>query len=260
MSDDCKGITVQKLKEIIKEKKKSNKNLRLSGSKAELCKQYLQHKTPSKPNTPKPNTPKPNTPKPNTPKPVNSPKTQLYELTKKVAQSLNRIDDLFTLKHKLNTIVEQQITELKKKKKYVTSNDLITMMKKSVNMDEIVKQLNKIDDEYTREDVGSEVLENATKLFFKYERSDQEKFLETVGRTTTEDWLIQTWDQEDEKIVVSMLRKKTPMNKVINFLEDKNKHDPYWSVSMISTINYNDLRKLYSVKDLQGLEKIMIID
>jgi len=244
MTDDCKGITLKKLKEILKEKKKSNKNIKLSGNKADLCKQYLEHKTSSKSNTPS--------------KPIDTPKTQLYELTKKVTQSLNTIDDLYKLKHKVNTIIEQQVTELKKNKKYVTSKDVITMMKNKVNMDNIVKQLKNIDDKYTREDVGTETLAEATGWFLKYERSDQEKFLETIGRTTTEDWLWQTWEQEDEKIVVNMLRKKTPMIKVINFLNNKNKNDKYWT--NISTINYNGLEKLYSVQDLKELEKILIIN
>ena len=82
------------------------------------------------------------------------------------------------------------ITDLKKNKKYVTSKDVITMMNKKDNMDIIVKQLKMIDDEYTREDVGTEVLEDATELLMKYERSDQRKFLETIGRTIDEDWLI----------------------------------------------------------------------
>lgn len=33
MSDDCKDITIKKLKEILKEKKKSNNNIKLSGKR-----------------------------------------------------------------------------------------------------------------------------------------------------------------------------------------------------------------------------------
>ena len=245
MSDDCKDITIKKLKEILKEKKKSNNNIKLSGKKTDLCKQYLQHKTP-KSNTYKPNAHN---------KPV-SPKTQLYESLKKVAKSLNTIDDLSTLKHKLNTIIEQQITELKKNKKYVTSKDVITMMNKKDNMDIIVKQLKMIDDEYTREDVGTEVLEDATELLMKYERSDQRKFLETIGRTIDEDWLIYRWEDDDEKIVAKKLLKKESMNKIIKFLLEKKK-DEYWTFKSLVSIEKDELDKLYSENDLKKFNTYM---
>jgi hypothetical protein len=93
------------------------------------------------------------------------------------------------------------ITDLKKNKKYVTSKDVITMLNKKTNMDIIVKQLNMIDDEYTREDVGTDVLIDATELVMKYERSDQRKFLETIGRTIDDIVFVYKWEEEDEKIV-----------------------------------------------------------
>jgi hypothetical protein len=93
------------------------------------------------------------------------------------------------------------ITDLKKNKKYVTSKDVITMLNKKTNMDIIVKQLNMIDNEYTREDVGTDVLIDATELVMKYERSDQRKFLETIGRTIDDIVFVYKWEEEDEKIV-----------------------------------------------------------
>jgi hypothetical protein len=58
-----------------------------------------------------------------------------------------------------------------------------------------------IDNEYTREDVGTDVLIDATELVMKYERSDQRKFLETIGRTIDDIVFVYKWEEEDEKIV-----------------------------------------------------------
>lgn len=245
MLDDCKGITIQKLKEVLREKKKLNNNIKLTGSKEELCKQYLQHTTP-----------KSNNSKPNTPKPVSTPKRQLYELTTKVAKTLNTITELSTLKDTVTMIIEERIVQVKKINKYVTAEDIIIMMKNKVDMKEIIKQLMNIDDESTREDVGIEALMDETKWFFKYNRSDQERFLNFIGKSINEVWLIDRWTEDDEHIVVSMLRKKVSMDKVIRFLKKKQKDD-YWMFQSLVSIERDELEMLYSKKDLDRFDKHM---
>ena len=252
MSDNCKDITVAKLKEILREKKKNgNKEVKLSGNKADLCDQYLKYKTP-KSKTPKSNTPK----SPNTSKPVSTPKTQLYELTKSVAQSLNTIGDFYKLRNKLSLIVEQQMVEFKNKNTYITPQRIGTMLHNNVNMDEIVIQIMKINDEFTREEVGEDVLENESyvELLIKYKRIDQEKFLEAIGRTINEDWLMTIWTEQDEKIVVNKLLRKEPIGDVIKFIKHKNNNDKYWVLTTIVDIDYDKLLRLYSTKDILKLE------
>ena len=176
----------------------------------------------------------------------------------KCSKSDSSLKNLFKkiLPVKRTTIIEQQITEPKKNKKYVTSKDVITMMNKKDNMDIIVKQLKMIDDEYTREDVGTEVLEDGTELLMKYERSDQRKFLETIGRTIDEDWLIYRWEDDDEKIVAKKLLKKESMNKIIKFLLEKKK-DEYWTFQSLVSIEKDELDKLYSENDLKKFNTYM---
>jgi hypothetical protein len=245
MIDDCKGISIQKLKEVLREKKKLNKNIKLTGSKAELCKQYLQHTTP-----------KSNNSKPNTPEPGSTPKTQLYELTKKVAKTLNTIGELNELKYEITKIIETRINQVKKDNKYVTAEDIIKMMENKVSMKEIERQLRKIDDESTREDIGIEVLEDATELFFKYNRDDQQIFLDNTGVSYDHPWILDRWEEEDERLVVSMLRKKVPMGKVIQFLKKKHRDDN-WYFRELLKMERDELEKLYSKKDLDKFDSLM---
>ena len=263
--NNCKDFTITKLKEILREKKKGNKNVKVSGNKATLCVQYLKYKTPipnapipnaPRPNAPIPNAPMPNAPRPNASKPASTPRTQLYELTKSLAQSLNTIGDFYKLRNKLSLIVEQQMVEFKNKNTYITPQRIGTMLNNKVNMDEIVIQIRKINDESTREEVGEEVIEKESYVesLMIYKRIDQEKFLEAIGRTIDEGWLRTIWREQDEEIVVKKLLKNEPMHRVIEFLKKK-ENDTYWVLTSIVPIEYDKILELYSKKDILKLEK-----
>lgn len=238
-TNDCKELTVQKLKEVLKEKKKLNKSIKLSVNKEELCTQYHKYKTPTSPEK--------------------SPKdhmTELFEQTKNVAQSLKTMDDFAKLRKELTMIVDQEMIEFKKNKQYTTPEQVLSMLRRKEDMRKIIKNLMMIDDDFEREEVGTQALENDDfmKLFKKYTRKEQAHFLESIGRSTTEDWFISNWIEEDEKIVVNMLLKKQSMAKVITFLKKKKKDD-YWTLSTIVDINHSDLAKLYTDKEIKQLER-----
>tara|TARA_Y100000385_G_scaffold235846_1_gene249777 strand:+ start:193 stop:663 length:471 start_codon:yes stop_codon:yes gene_type:complete len=148
------------------------------------------------------------------------------------------------------------MVEFKNKNTYITPQRIGTMLHNNVNMDEIVIQIMKINDEFTREEVGEDVLENESyvELLIKYKRIDQEKFLEAIGRTINEDWLMTIWTEQDEKIVVNKLLRKEPIGDVIKFIKHKNNNDKYWVLTTIVDIDYDKLLRLYSTKDILKLE------
>lgn len=48
MVDDCKHLSKPQLQQYLKNKKKTHKSIRITGSKSELCDQYLKYRTPQK--------------------------------------------------------------------------------------------------------------------------------------------------------------------------------------------------------------------
>ena len=215
--DHCKSKTKKELHEYLKLKKQTNANIRLTGSKDDLCKQYLKYKSPSPKSSSVSTTDRS---RETTPDPYGdsweaisvdtnySPDREIKEkvnikyrkqVVRQIQSYLNKIKPSeYEVKDLQQYIIQTLEAYMEKltKKKHLDAADLINLMRLKTDMDIIVSELRKIPNKHSdREFVGLDAIDDAdgVKYWKQYSNKDKRKFLKVIGRsdlspTTTSYW------------------------------------------------------------------------
>ena len=239
--DKCKGILINDIKKFLREQKKTNKNIKLSGNKKELCETYLKYKQPVSKQNSKSTSPqsKPNISKQN-----------VVKLIEESIKSIYKLSDLSSLRTIIQELFDDRFEAIKKANSFVNAEDVWNMMKNKVDMKDIVKKIEKINDFDTQHELGSEVIDiDPRPLYQNYSRIEQGDFMVAVKRSSLEDWLVDIWEEQDRQFVKSLINKKLPMHNVIITLQDKmNEHGDYWMYKLDINEMKTDLKKNKYIK------------
>lgn len=211
---DCKSFTKTFLQNYLRDmKKKNGTKVKLTGSKNELCKQYLKLKVDSPPKSwESPNaygnswealSVKTNY-SPITDEKTNENKDNIEEQMKiliKIKEYLEKNVpsgyEIKTFQKLLNYELNKYIDKYEKsppKKKHMNKDEIAELIKKKTDMKKIILELKKIPNGHLdREWIGIDAIQDTTKEWLKnYSNEDKRKYLKVIGRddlSPTKDWL-----------------------------------------------------------------------
>ena len=248
-TDKCADITLAQIKAILKDKKRSDKSISLTGNKEQLCAQYLILKNKTTTTVQK--------------------KFELNKELSTVKLSIDKIDtteNLLAFRDKVNELFKSHLSKIaftkdSKKEDINDHNVYVGMIKAKKPMKHIIIQkLDRIKKQNVLNEIGKHIVPHVKQdLHEKYTRSKIVLFLEKVGRNyVDEDWLTNAWNDEDDAILEDMLRSKKSMKSIVSFLKKKDDDDDsYWTCSLL--VMKDELGNLYSEEDIALLQKHIIL-
>ena len=215
---DCKSFTKTFLQNYLRDmKKKKGTKVKLTGSKDELCKQYLKLKEDSALKSLESPQTSPNAYgnswealsvktnySPITDKKTKENKDNIEEQMKiliKIQEYLkNNIPSAYEIKtfqKLLNYELNKYIDKYEKsppKKKHMNKDEIAELIKNKTDMKKIILELKKIPNGHLdREWIGIDAIQDTTKEWLKnYSNEDKRKYLKVIGRddlSPTKDWL-----------------------------------------------------------------------
>ena len=178
--DKC-GVTKNIIYEFLKKEKKKNSSILISGSKKFLCAQYLKHH--HKPNL------KHHTINNNNNR---SPKKGMSEgstvaalnVVKQWFKEMTTVAQMRDFNNRVRVLCEAEVIRLKLNNNIPNEKDVYDMFENNQPMKRIIVELNKITDQFDKEEVGLYAIDS--KNFKNYTKTNRKKFIKSFGRDSSE--------------------------------------------------------------------------
>jgi hypothetical protein len=169
--DLCKSMTKNDIHKALKQERLTNNAIVLTGNKEFLCDQYIKLKNPRRT--------------------VISPDrhdtmSELLNTIRQKFKKMTTVTEMRNFNSSIRDICDEEIVLLKKNNKIPKQEDIYAMLKQKEPMKNIITEMNKMDNDFDREDAGLFAMED-TQLLMAYSKAERRKFIKLMGRDITED-------------------------------------------------------------------------